>query len=575
MASQVFYRKFRSQTLAELVGQTHVTQTLLNALKNNNISHAYLFCGPRGTGKTSTARILAKAINCLTNQGRGEPCNTCAMCLAIMEDRAMDVIEIDAASNRGIDDIRDLREKVNYAPSQARRKVYIIDEFHMLSREASNALLKTLEEPPPHVVFILATTEAHKVLPTILSRCQHFDFHRLARVDVVSQLTKICKLENIVIEPQSLQLIARNTTGSMRDAENLLEQLATYHGSEVSFPQVQAMLGITGDARVKEIVQHIVSRDISAGMATLNSVNNDGLDLKQFNRELIEYLRNLLLVKTGAAESVDLTLEDIVELKDLAEKAPLTQILHTVKLFGQIEMGNTENTTLPLELALIETYLSQEKTETRVETSVPIIPPATRSATARPISSEPKPPVTGIAPTPAPIASLVEPKPAIKTTIKAPLPDVQVKQSSPVSEPQAAAPKPLPATPLAAEKKEEFVKPAPVIKESIPAAVAGSEIERLRANWQKMLEGYKTRTIAMMRSGKPITIENEVVVLSFSSPILRDLINKEENQNVAEKIISDFLGRPCQIRCVCESDNNHLTKSAIKLGAQVTSVEEK
>jgi len=290
MASQVFYRKWRPQALAELVGQPHVTQTLLNALKNGNISHAYLFCGPRGTGKTSTGRILAKAVNCL-NSGRGEPCNNCEMCRAITEDRSMDVIEIDAASNRGIDDIRDLREKINYAPTQARRKVYIIDEFHMLSREASNALLKTLEEPPPHVVFVLATTEAHKVLPTILSRCQHFDFHRLSRTDVVAQLSKISTAENIDIEMQSLQLIARSTTGSLRDAENLLEQLTTYHGNIIKFQQVQSMLGITGDWRAKEIVRHIINKDISGGMSTLNSVNNDGLDLRQFNRELVEHLR--------------------------------------------------------------------------------------------------------------------------------------------------------------------------------------------------------------------------------------------------------------------------------------------
>src|SRR4030043_161298 len=177
MTSWVFYRKWRPQTLAEIVGQEPVTQTLLNALSSSRISHAYLFCGPRGTGKTSTARILAKAVNCLTN-GKGEPCNTCAMCQAITEARALAVIEIDAASNTGVDDIRNLREKVNYAPSQARYKVYIIDEVHMLSTSASNALLKTLEEPPPHVIFILATTEVQKLLPTILSRCQRFAFHR-------------------------------------------------------------------------------------------------------------------------------------------------------------------------------------------------------------------------------------------------------------------------------------------------------------------------------------------------------------------------------------------------------------
>ncbi|MEE8619341.1 MAG: DNA polymerase III subunit gamma/tau, partial [Dehalococcoidales bacterium] len=185
MACQVFYRKWRPQTLAEVVGQEPVTQTLRNALNSGRVSHAYLFYGPRGTGKTSTGRILAKAVNCLTN-GKGEPCNTCPMCQAVTEGRALDVIEIDAASNRGIDEIRELRERVNYAPNQARYKVYIIDEVHMLTKEASNALLKTLEEPPSHVIFILATTEVHKVLPTILSRCQRFDFRRISQSDMVS-----------------------------------------------------------------------------------------------------------------------------------------------------------------------------------------------------------------------------------------------------------------------------------------------------------------------------------------------------------------------------------------------------
>ncbi|MDY6836016.1 MAG: DNA polymerase III subunit gamma/tau, partial [Chloroflexota bacterium] len=181
MSSQVFYRKWRPQTLASLVGQEHVTQTLLNALQSEKVAHAYLFCGSRGTGKTSTGRILAKALNCLENEGKGEPCNTCEMCLAIGEGRALDILEIDAASNRGIDEMRELRERVKFSPTSARRKVYIVDEVHMLTDAASNALLKTLEEPPPYVVFVLATTEPHKMLPTILSRCQRFDFRRLSQ----------------------------------------------------------------------------------------------------------------------------------------------------------------------------------------------------------------------------------------------------------------------------------------------------------------------------------------------------------------------------------------------------------
>lgn len=558
MASQVFYRKWRPQNLAEVSGQSHVTQTLLNALKNGNISHAYLFCGPRGTGKTSTARILAKAINCLKNNGRGEPCNECEMCKAVMEDRAMDIIEIDAASNRGIDDIRDLREKVNYAPAQARRKVYIIDEFHMLSKDASNALLKTLEEPPPHVVFILATTEAHKVLPTILSRCQHFDFHRLSRADVIAQLGKVSAAEDIKIDNAALNLIARSTTGSMRDAENLLEQLTTFYGKDIQIAQVQSMLGITGDWRAKEIVKHIVSRDISGGMAVLNSVNNDGLDLRQFNRELVDYLRNLLLIKTGAVDAVDLTSEDINDLKEIAAKADLIQILNAVKLFGQVELGNADNSTLPLELALVDTYLAQETAPTQEQKSKP-------AATAAKPAVVSAPPVS-VKPAEAKIETDAD---AAKETLKAP---TKAKAS-------VEAPKETPETIKAPAKDPLMVKEPAAAP---PAPASGSDLDRLRNGWRQLLEDVpanlkRTNAIALLRSGgiRPVAIENEFVVLTTKYSIHKDNMEKPEYQKVAEKIIGDFLGRPCKIRCVCETENNHLVKSAIKLGAQVTSVEEK
>ena len=565
MASQVFYRKWRPQTLAELVGQLHVTQTLLNALKNGSVSHAYLFCGPRGTGKTSTARILAKAVNCLNNNGRGEPCNNCEMCRAITEDRAMDVIEIDAASNRGIDDIRDLREKVNYAPTQARRKVYIIDEFHMLSKDASNALLKTLEEPPPHVIFILATTEAHKVLATILSRCQHFEFHRLGRSDVIGKLTKVSAAEKINIDMQALQIIAKSSTGSLRDAYNLLEQLTTFYGADIHFQQVQSMLGITGDSRAREIVKHIIANDLSAGMAALNSVSNDGLDLRQFNRELVEYLRGLLLVKTGAAEAVDLTAEDIIELKEMAEKASLSQVLNAVKLFGQVDLGTTENSALPLELALVDCYLAASQT----------------AAAEKPLTGVQTPtkttPAKAVAETTKPLAAMVE-------TIKSPViaHEESIKTAAPDKK-DIAVKSELPEKAPAEQEAKTTDKDIQAIKEN-PAAspTLANEIERLRLNWKQILENLpanliKTKAVALLRSGgaRPVSFENETVVLSLKYSIIKDNLEKPEYLQVVEKILSGYLGRSCKVRCICEVENNHLVKAALKSGAQVTSVEEK
>jgi len=522
MTSQVFYRKWRPQTLAEVAGQEQVTQTLLNALSSGRVSHAYLFCGPRGTGKTSTGRILAKAVNCLTN-GKGEPCNTCAMCQAVTEGRALDMIEIDAASNRGIDDIRELRERVNYAPNQARYKVYIIDEVHMLTKEASNALLKTLEEPPSHVIFILATTEAHRILSTILSRCQRFDFRRISQADVISKLTQICSTEGIHMEPEGLQLIAKAATGSLRDAENLLEQLTTYYGSEIELRQVQTILGITGDFRTKELVKHIINNDVSAGVVTINSVNNDGLDLKQFNRELVEYLRELLLIKTGSDESVDLTAEDIAELKDLATRASLSQILKAVKLFGQLELGFDNYSTLPLELALVDCALSSEE----------------ESSTSQ-IEYEPRQPVKATAP-PSPEQPTTEPELAIA--------------------PPAAVP----------EATTNVIPSEP-----------GSELEQLRLNWKQVVaqapeDTKKTPAIAILRSAgvKPVAFEDNTAVLAFRYPLHKEKMGEPENQKVAEKIISNFLGRPCHVRCIYEPEDNHLVQEAQRMGAQVTSVEEK
>ncbi len=544
MASHVFYRKWRPQTLGEVVGQEPVTQTLLNALSSARISHAYLFCGPRGTGKTSTARILAKAINCLTN-GKGEPCNTCAICQAINETRALDIIEIDAASNTGVEDIRSLREKVNYVPNEARRKVYIIDEVHMLSNSASNALLKTLEEPPQHVIFILATTEGHKILPTILSRCQRFDFRRLSQADIISKLSNICNTEGIRMELEALRLIAKSATGSLRDAETLLEQLSTYYGSDIGLQQVQAIMGITGDWRVRELLKQIINNDIAAGMTTINSVNRDGLDLKQFHRELVEYLRSLLLIKTGSDEALDQTAEDIAEIRGLADRASLEQILRATKYFGQLGIGFDNYSTLPLELALVDCVLTSEDSGEK----------STRQKEHRV----------------EPIEEITTPPPRIEPET--------------VSISQQKTPPPEQQPPATAVAATAAVEPSPAAVEPSPAAITNllegnSDIEKLKQNWKQVIEQApqdtkKSPAIAILRSAgvTPVAVENGTVSLTFRHANHKELIEKIENQQIAEKIIGNFLGYPCRIRCILEE--NHLLKAALKMGAQITHEEGK
>ena len=542
---QVFYRKWRPQTLAQVVGQGHVTRTLLNALGSGRVAHAYLFCGPRGTGKTSTGRILAKAVNCLEG-GQGEPCNRCAMCIATNEGRAMDVIEIDAASNRGIDEIRDLRERAKFAPTAARYKVYIIDEVHMLTEPAFNALLKTLEEPPPQVLFVLATTEPHKVPPTILSRCQRFDFRRISTEVMVARLAAICRDEGITIEEQSLKLIARSATGSLRDAENLLEQAVAHFGPAIGPGEVQAMLGISGDARVGRLARHIVERDIAAGLKDIYQVAQDGLDLRQFSRELVEHLRGLVLLKAGAAEALDTSAEALAEMKALAEQASMEQLSRATRLFRSAEQEGDGFSSLPLELAFMESVLCRDEEAT---------PPAPAPRRAQ-----------------APAARAKAPARAAP-----PPPEATTSEKTPAAE-EAIAP------------QREAAPPAPGGADGEGASVEGQpqgesgDIEHFRSRWREVVDatrglGSKGNLDALLRSAcEPMAIEGDTLVLGFYYAFHKEKIEDPKYRHMVEQKVSEVFGQRYNVRCVLtvrqSRGRGHLVDAALRMGAKIVEGEE-
>jgi DNA polymerase-3 subunit gamma/tau len=529
----VLYRKWRPQTLTQVVGQEPTTRTLLHALEAGRVAHAYLFCGPRGTGKTSSGRILAKAVNCL-NGGRGEPCNACDMCLAITEGRALDVVEVDAASNRGIDEIRDLREKVAYAPGQSRHKVYIIDEVHMLTDPASNALLKTLEEPPPYAIFILCTTEPHRVLPTILSRCQRFDFRRIPQEAVVARLAYISEKEGMAATTEALKAIARAATGSLRDAENILEQAVNYYGPQIGLEQVRELLGLEADIRAKELARHILARDLKGGLSLFYQLQREGVDLKALQRGLVEYLRDLLLIKGGSEEAVEATTEERKEMKGLVARVPLGSLLQATRLFAGLDLRQ-EYSPLPLELALAE-CLGEETPAPRPETP------------ARPV---------------------VHRDAAVSTPRRAPTPP------SPSPSREAAPPAPPPSQPVA-EKQAEPIPPPPA---------SGLTLEYLRQQWKGFVrslrgEGSSGTLDAFLRNAcEPVKLEGDTLELGFYYKLHMEKIEDPKYRFLVEKKLREVFGTPLKVRCSLTPkgpppSQEPLVKKVLEIGGRIVDEEE-
>ena len=370
MSEVSLYRKYRPQNFKNLVGQDHIRTTILNAIKNGHTAHAYLFCGPRGTGKTSTARLLAKALNCTNPTEEGEPCDKCEMCVSIRESTLIDLVEIDAASNRGIDEIRDLKDKINFAPTRAKNKIYIIDEVHMLTKEAFNALLKTLEEPPAHVFFILATTESHKVPETIISRCQRFDFKRITKKAIATRLMYIAQIEGINAEQPAIDAIAHTAQGGLRDAIGLLEQLTT--DKELKFDRVREVLGISGQGALDSFYKYLSSNDTKSALTEIQNLYSQGIDLIQFAKDFLEFLRQKMLEAT--------------EQNDLNTTKYLLETINTFQeAYSRLKSATIPQ--LPLEIAVISMTTKNIPTsipkENHPESSIPAATPMPEMETER------------------------------------------------------------------------------------------------------------------------------------------------------------------------------------------------
>jgi len=548
--SQALYRKWRPRLWDQVVGQEHIVQTLQNAIRGGRVGHAYLFAGPRGTGKTTSARLLAKAVNCLSEDLQERPCDHCAHCQAVNDSRFLDLIEIDAASNTSVDDVRDLRDKINFSPTQGRFKVYIIDEVHMLSTAAFNALLKTLEEPPAHAIFILATTEVHKIPATVLSRCQRHEFRRIPLHLIVSHLKELAKQEKIKVSDEALTLIARQATGAMRDAISLLDQLASA-GGPITLEMAQTVLGTATNQLVIELVDSVIQRDPASGLERIHSALDSGSDPRQFTRQVVDYLRNLLLVRLGNAEQVDATTEQRTLMAKQAQAFDKEHLLETLKDFNGAasEMRSGWQPGLPLELALAH--------------AVSWSPAAAAPVPVQPVPNQP----TGTILHRTPAESEVQAaKSADKSTGPTTIPQAAAEELHPNSKMDAIA------APTAAQAVDASAPSQGAIRENWP------KIRALVKRKSSMVEG-------LLNSCKSINIRDGVLQLGYGSPVLKGNMEKDSNLQLVSAAIKQVLGWDIPVVCVDvtgkggqlqsnpEVDADGMVNAALNLGGKIVQKE--
>lgn len=505
MSYKALYREWRPRIFEDVIGQDHIVRTIKNQILQDRIPHAYLFCGTRGTGKTSTAKILSKAVNCL-NPSDGNPCGECEMCKGINDGTIMDVIEIDAASNNRVENIRELIDDVKYPPHISKYKVYIIDEVHMLSTSAFNALLKTLEEPPGYVIFILATTDPQKVPPTILSRCQRFDFKRISTKDIAKCLRKICDESGVYVEEKTLELIARISDGAMRDSQSILDQCMSMSDGKIEHSEVSQMLGLVANEYLFKLVDAMIEKDLEGAVKIIDGIILNGKDVFQFIKELSVHFRNLLMVKISKKpeEMVDAGDDAISMLKEQAKKLRSEEIMRAINIVIEAENG-AKFTTQPrilLEMAAVKFCKREYDTspeiiinrlnilEEGIKSGAVAISPAAEKASEKPIKSEPE-------------------KKAVE--------------------------------------KAEYKTPEP------EGNVVSISLDEVKTSWQEVINLVKPmkRTVAAwLELGNPVDVSENKIIITFeaqNSFSKKNLENPPEHKNIVEECFTRVLKKPTKV----------------------------